>query len=62
MVEGVPRDDKVMSKKIDGEIKKFSILSKSFTKISESETDLSKKRTQAFEEIGKIEEIDNKCN
>jgi len=62
------RNDKLLSKKIEEEVKKFGVLKSTFTKISDSELckflfniALSKTRTNCFESIAKIEETDNKC-
>jgi hypothetical protein len=63
------RDDKLLNRKIEDEVKKYGVLKDSFTKIAESELGknklilaLSKTRLVSFERISKIEEMDNKCN
>jgi hypothetical protein len=56
------RDDKLLSRKIEDEIKKYNVLKTAFGKISESELNLSKGRVSCFDNIAKIEENDNKCN
>lgn len=50
------RNDKLILKKVDSEVKKFSTLEKSFLKISQSEKDLYKSRVKAFKAIDNLKE------
>ncbi len=50
------RNDKLISNKIDGEVKRFDQIDKTFTKILDAEKNLKDKRILAFENMGKIDE------
>lgn len=50
------RNDKLISSKIDNEIKRFDQLDKSFSKLLEGEKQLKEKRVGAFEAMAKIDD------
>jgi hypothetical protein len=52
-------NEKQYAQKTESEIRKYNILKSVFSKIYESENDLSKKRKAAFDEISSIEEPEN---
>ena len=52
-------NEKQYTQKTESEIRKYNILKSVFSKIYESENDLSKKRKAAFDEISSIEEPEN---
>ena len=52
-------NEKQYTQKTESEIRKYNILKSVFSKIYESENDLSKKRIAAFDEISSIEEPEN---
>lgn len=52
----IERNDKLITNKIDAEVKRFELLEKSFTKIYEAEKKVKEQRMFALESLGKIEE------